>query len=306
MSVWIAVGLCLTVAVAGRIASSLNAVPAAAGPAPAGGHLLGERVGRIADRRIRESSGIVKSRRFEGVYWTHNDSGDSPRIFAIGPKGKLIREVRIRGVVHRDWEDIAIDDSGNLYVGDIGNNTRRHKVVTIVKIAEPDPRAGDTKKPLTVTPAATYPCRYAAGRFDAEGLFVLGGRIFITNKVYNGNTGLYRLDDPKPRQVNRLKRVGEVRLLSITAADANPAGTRIALLNYGAVTVFNVPAAPGSPLRGKRWLLRTGWRITGQAEAICFDNEGLRITNEQGSIFYLPAEQINRHLPQPTTRSAQQ
>src|SRR5262245_57051971 len=49
-----------------------------------------EIVGRLDAREISESSGIVESRRYPGVYWTHNDSGNGAEIFAITREGKLI------------------------------------------------------------------------------------------------------------------------------------------------------------------------------------------------------------------------
>ncbi|MCS4143067.1 hypothetical protein GGQ15_003470, partial [Salinibacter ruber] len=41
------------------------------------------RTGRVAHTLIDETSGIVRSRWQENVWWVHNDSGDAPRIFAI-------------------------------------------------------------------------------------------------------------------------------------------------------------------------------------------------------------------------------
>src|SRR4051812_49706568 len=77
-------------------------------------------IARISDRRISEASGIVASRRFQGVYWTHND-GDDNRLFAIRRDGSVIGCAKVDANLH-DWEDIAIDDDGNLYIADTGNN----------------------------------------------------------------------------------------------------------------------------------------------------------------------------------------
>src|SRR3954464_12793012 len=90
---------------------------------PAG---LGEfaRVGRLEHPAIREASGIVASRRHPGVFWVHNDSGNPNFLFAVRRDGTLIREYAIN-VPNVDWEDIALDDDGHLYLGDIGNNGAR-------------------------------------------------------------------------------------------------------------------------------------------------------------------------------------
>ena len=55
---------------------------------------------RISDPRITESSGLAASKLHPGVYWTHNDSGDGPYVYAIdsatGTDG--IRSFRMGGI----------------------------------------------------------------------------------------------------------------------------------------------------------------------------------------------------------------
>ncbi len=72
----------------------------------------------IDSDEIVESSGIIRSKKYPGVFWTHNDSGDSARIFAISEDGKIIKPKWFKGeykgievvnATHIDWEDIATD-----------------------------------------------------------------------------------------------------------------------------------------------------------------------------------------------------
>ena len=93
---------------------------------------------RIELPEISESSGLVKSRTQRGVFWTHNDSGDRPRIFAIDAQGRLLGEFAVEGALARDWEDIAIDDAGNLYIGDVGNNANQRRDLVVYRVPEPD------------------------------------------------------------------------------------------------------------------------------------------------------------------------
>ncbi|MCK4386211.1 MAG: hypothetical protein KAW52_08115, partial [candidate division Zixibacteria bacterium] len=96
---------------------------------------------------INESSGLVKSRLWSNVFWTHNDSGDEPRIFPVKRDGGVIKPewaeeyagIKIGDAVNIDWEDIATDNDGNLIIGAFGNNgnTRRDLAVYLVK--EPFP-----------------------------------------------------------------------------------------------------------------------------------------------------------------------
>ena len=58
------------------------------------------------------------------MFWTHNDGGGPKKqvLYAIDREGKTRAAFPVIGVTLHDWEDIAIDDAGHLYLGDIGNN----------------------------------------------------------------------------------------------------------------------------------------------------------------------------------------
>ena len=42
-----------------------------------------ETVTTLVDTRIKESSGLARSMRHEGIFWTMNNSGGEPCVFAI-------------------------------------------------------------------------------------------------------------------------------------------------------------------------------------------------------------------------------
>lgn len=106
-------------------------------------------VGRVASPELDEISGVAESRRNPGVLFVHNDSGDSPRFFAIDRQGQLLAELSLSKVpVLLDAEDIAIGPGPGggdfIYLGDTGNNFAsswlglpRRKAV-LYRIPEPD------------------------------------------------------------------------------------------------------------------------------------------------------------------------
>src|SRR3954471_13095062 len=98
-----------------------------------------EPIGRLEHPPIRETSGIVASRRHPGIFWAHNDSGNPPALFAVRRDGTLVREYAVN-VPNIDWEDIATDDDGHLYLGEIGNNGRRLPFRAIYPLPRPAPR----------------------------------------------------------------------------------------------------------------------------------------------------------------------
>src|SRR5262245_27529837 len=96
-------------------------------------------LGHIENPRIKESSGIVVSRQYPEVFWTHNDGKDQV-LYAINRAGKSLADFRITGAFVDDWEEIAIDDNRHLYIGDLGNNNLRRMQLAVYEIDEPNPR----------------------------------------------------------------------------------------------------------------------------------------------------------------------
>src|SRR3954451_10421792 len=113
----------------------------AAAPAPRTPALCGalrvHTTGRVAADGATELSGLVASPAQRGVLWTHNDSGDAPRLFALRSDGSAIATVAVRGAQAVDWEDLAAGPDGSLLVGDIGDNDAARDSVTVYRVPEP-------------------------------------------------------------------------------------------------------------------------------------------------------------------------
>jgi len=263
-----------------------------------------ERFGNMAFPALAECSGIVRSRRHDNVFWTHNDSGDEARIFAIRRDGTIILPegaeaatfpgVVIRDAVNRDWEDIAIDDAGNLYVGDIGNNNNERRNLGVYVVPEPDP-----VRDAVATASGIIRYRYpdqeafppAAKNFDSEALFWARGSLFVLTKHRaDTRTKLYRLPaSPTEGEVEAVL-LGDYNVgMMVTAADASSDGRRIAVLTYGSAWLFEAPE------EGDNYLARPlGARPLAalQCEAICFDGPDLLITNEQRGVYRLSQAEV--------------
>lgn len=234
---------------------------------------------RFEEPAINESSGLVKSRRLDGVFWTHNDSGDRPRIFAVTREGRSIGTVEVPNTRNVDWEDIAIDDVGFLYLCDIGNNRNRRTDLVVYRVPEVDPR-----RVRNVNVAARFPFRYPGLRSpDAEACFFADGAIYILTKERGADeTFLYRLDLSRPEREQTVAFVGKTEIDGlVTAADLAPDGSRLAVLTYNSIHLFEKPKDGERYLAGKH---RSIFFFFGQAEAIAWDGDDLIITNEAGEI----------------------
>ncbi len=204
------------------------------------------------DPRIRESSGLVSSST-PGVVFTHNDSGDDARFFAVGEDGRTRTVFTLPDTQARDWEDIARgpDEQGrsSVWLGDIGdNNARRDRGLLVHRVREPAPT--DRERVTTEDPTS-FRLIYEDGPGDAEALLVhpRTGRLYVVTKPLAGPAKVYaapeELDADRP---NTLRLVAEVPLkatgtpggpgigglaqLLVTAGDIAPDGSRVALRTY--------------------------------------------------------------------------
>lgn len=136
--------------------------------------------GHLQSREMDEVSGIAASGIHGGIYYVHNDSGDTSRFFAITPEGKIKSVVyytgdsRIKLGVH-DCEDIAVGigpakGKSYVYIGDIGDNDAVYPYITVYRAEEQKSWIG---KDSILTAAATpIHFKYPDGPRDAETLMI--------------------------------------------------------------------------------------------------------------------------------------
>lgn len=163
-----------------------------------------------------ESSGIIRSLQHEGVYWTHNDSGDAARIFAVGLDGSAVTPsgqldpypgIAISGATNVDWEDIARGPDDMLIISDLGNNENTRQDLAIYFVPEPDPLV-DTTIPATKRIPVHYPEQTAFpppdNNYDSEAVFWANGKVYVLTKHRADNlTRLYRLDSMREDDTTR-------------------------------------------------------------------------------------------------------
>jgi hypothetical protein len=128
----------------------------------------------IANPSVTESSGLTASRTLPGAYWTHNDSGDGPFIYAFNTRGESLAVFRVTGANARDWEDIASGPGPQpnrpyLYIGDIGDNNAKRADIVIYRIPEPDLKTANknSSKTRPIPTASTTPRRCSSTRQPA-------------------------------------------------------------------------------------------------------------------------------------------
>lgn len=239
-------------------------------------------VGRIEDPAIKENSGIVESRRYPGVFWTLNDSGNPPELYAIDRSGKTIGTFPVNAK-NRDWEDLAIDDAGNLYIGEIGNNGGRLKELAVYRVTEPDPRAAVPIGGLAVT--QTWWLTFPEQPFDCEGLFIWQNVGYVVSKYRDyRNAGLYRFPLDVQTKPAVLEKVCELPIrFPCTAADISRKGDQVVVLSVGGPFLFDLPK-PGDVASIATAKSRSVFFTSVDLEAACFVEEGILATTEKRSV----------------------
>jgi hypothetical protein len=246
------------------------------------------KLGRIDHKAITESSGLAASRKHADVFWTHNDSGNGPFIFAITREGKFLAEYPVAGVRNNDWEAIAADDEGHLFIADIGNNDQKRDRVIIYRVDEPDPAsAGRNGKGAALRVNQTWRLKYPAKPFDAEALFVHQGKGYLVSKLLNGkNAGVYRFDlTSAGSDAATLEHICDVPIRSpVTDASISADGSRLAVMTVTGPNLFQIDGDVANAAKVQPAYVNYFDPGDMNMEGICFVDEGLLASTEQGQM----------------------
>jgi len=196
-------------------------------------------VGTIKEDSINEASGIVASRKHDGVYWTHNDGKDGV-LHAIRRDGTEIGSAKIDAKV-RDWEDIAVDDAGNLYVADVGNNSENRKHVQIYRLTEPDPGDLDGEKSTKLEVQEMWKVHFPDEPANVESLIIREGQGFLIFKRPEGLPAeVYRFD-LREHKKGKMTKVATISVdQPVTSASLGRDGKHLAVLTRDFLWVFEV------------------------------------------------------------------
>lgn len=262
----------------------------------------------LEDTEISESSGLAMSRVTTERLWTHNDSGDSSRLFLIDEGGETRATVMLGGIDARDWEDMDVGPCGPtgtaenarpcIYVGDIGDNLAVLDEVVIHRFSEPE--IGPSTTTRVVSEIESLRVKYEDGARDAEALMVHpSGRIFIADKVEGGTVQIYEAPANFGSTVTaeivatlELTETGPYSNL-ITAGTFSPDGTVAVLKSYGKLYTFCGSAQePIELFRSEPTQSQAAPLLQGEALAYDADNSRLWLTSERiPSLFlYQPRE----------------
>lgn len=240
--------------------------------------------------KLAENSGLEITS--ENELWLFNDSGGNEFLYLCDTMGNINDELNIQNVINKDWEDIAQDADGNMYIGDFGNNNNDRTDLRIFKIENPKDALEvsgeiiefsfndqDSFPPIE---NLNYDCEAMIWFQDHLYLFTKHRTLPIGTNVYKipDTPGVYiaeKIDSFFPSEFID----GEHPLFDnwITAADISPDYSSLALLCHNKVWIF-------SDFQDDQFFLGDTLMIpfnqTTQKEGVCFkNNTSLYITDEE-------------------------
>ncbi|MET4106972.1 hypothetical protein [Hymenobacter sp. UYP22] len=230
---------------------------------------------------VPESSGLALTGE-AGSFYTHGDDGTQPILYKISTSGKTLAQIDVPVKSH-DWESVTRDQSGNVYIGDVGNNNNNRRDLVIYRLNPSNPQQVQEIH-LKYPDQTEFPPAKDDRNFDCEATLWYGGKVYLftkdrgqeqTSKVYSvpDQPGTYTA-----QLVAKLPIPG-----AVTDAALSPDGRRLVLLARQEMFVLEAGSLPEILKAAPQQISLKG---AGQTEGAVFtENNTLYISNEQGALY---------------------
>jgi len=255
-------------------------------------------------KKLKEVSGMqwAKDGNF---FYAIQDSGNESFIYKVDADGNQTEKLFINAK-NTDWEDLASDNKGNLYLGDFGNNDNDRKDLCIYKV-NTTPQTGTIMPAYKVSfyypEQAEFPPSKKELLYDCEAFFELNDSFYLftknRSKGFDGTCLIYKVPNKEGHHAAQLlgkyKTGEEFNDSAITAAAISPDGSKFVLLSHSKVWLFE-DFKGDDFLNGKISVLELNHYS--QKEAVCFkDNNTILIADEKdkktgGNVYEVTLESL--------------
>ncbi|QNH61521.1 hypothetical protein [Hymenobacter sediminicola] len=230
---------------------------------------------------IPESSGLAHGGR-PGTFYTHGDAGTSSTLYLINEQGEKLgeRELPVRNI---DWESLADDGKGTVFVTDAGNNNNSRRDLAIYRVNPQQPNSVG-KISFRYPDQSAFPPAKEERNFDCEASLWHDGKVYLFTKdrATQSTSKVYSVSDQPGSYVAEL--LAKLRISGeVTGADLSPDGRHLALLGRQELYLFE-----GNDLNGalKATPKSVSLKGAGQTEGVLFlDNGTLLISTEEGALY---------------------
>lgn len=206
------------------------------------------KMSRLPDA-LKESSGLVVAG--PNLIWSHEDSGNENVLYAFDSLGQLRRSITVANAPNNDWEDLAVDEDGNIYIADLGNNNNSRRDLAIYRIPNPENIPGNTVTAAIIhveyADQTAYPPPATQRNFDVEALVWHNGYLYLFTKdrssPFTGVTKYYKIPDQEGMHLvvpeDSFYAGPDSELDRITSADFNRFTKQLVLLTHNRLILFS-------------------------------------------------------------------
>ncbi|MGZ3845209.1 MAG: hypothetical protein ACXVBH_04095 [Flavisolibacter sp.] len=223
---------------------------------------------------LEEISGIADSKINPGYIWGEEDSGNPNQVYLLNHNGTVAKTVYLKGIINRDWEDMALADD-TIYIAETGDNAQVYSAYHFYKFAEPSLQTD------TVTNIQTINFTYPDGSHDAEAFVVDESKnIYIITKRDNPSR-IYKLTFPYQAN-NIVTPVGTLPYSGVVSAALNK--NEIIVKTYPTLYYYKRQSGDAIPATLKKQSPTLPYQIEPQGEAVGFaiDGSGYYTISEKG------------------------
>lgn len=232
-------------------------------------------VREVASINLKEASGLEYA---DGTLWTIQDSGNTSTLYSFDIAGKPKGVVNV-DANNNDWESLAFDEDGNLYIGDFGNNENQRTDLTINKVDKSSLK--NKRAAVSSVIKFSYPEQkdFSPGKnnliYDCEAFIEDDGNfyLFTKNRSSNSDGSFMIYTIPNTAGIHSARYLGKLSTCSggkecaITGADISPDGKSVILLT--AQTLYKLEGFNGDNIGGIT-IKPLDMGFSTQKEGVCF------------------------------------
>jgi hypothetical protein len=255
---------------------------------------------------LKEISGIAYS---NNLIYTIEDSGNKNEVVVIDSSGTIKRTITINNVNNIDWEDVTLDNIGNLYIGDFGNNDNTRKDLAIYKINKSDLQSEKVDAAYKISfdyPEQTeFPPKKKDLMFDVEAFFEYHNYFYLFTKNrsrdFDGTSYIYKIPNiaghHHAQLIKTIITCTDYQTCAITSAAISPNGSKFVLLSHSKIWLFE-NYSQNSLTNGK--MIELDLNHYTQKEAVCFkNNDTLFIADERvkktgGNLYQISLQSLKK------------
>jgi hypothetical protein len=242
---------------------------------------------------LQEISGIEKVPGSD-LIWAVSDSQNSPALYGFNPSTEEIdKTITLNGIENKDWEDVAIDAQGGVYIGDFGNNNNQREQLEIYKVSSLKATAEELIVYTTTfeyEDQVRFPPKKKDRNFDVESFIHLNNHFYLFTRnrsiSFDGTVKLYKVPAIPGEHIAKL--IGSYKMCDdkdncqITAATIDFKSGTIVLLSYSKIWLLK-DYTNDDFFSGSIREINLGHHS--QKESVCFKNANtLYIADEQNGI----------------------